>query len=499
MRALLTAREMKKCDENTIEHFGVPSCVLMERAALRFVEELEKKGLCDGSVGIVCGTGNNGGDGLAAARLLFLKGRDVRYYLCGDPAKCTKDCRMQYNINRNYQVPEAERFEDLLESGVLVDAIFGIGLSRNIEGEYAHMIEEMNAAKAFRAAVDMPSGISADSGNVMGIAVRCDLTVTFGFGKAGQYLMPGADYCGEIVVTEVGITKESLLGETPECWAMEEGDLSLLEPLDVCRHKGSAGKVLVVAGGPQMAGAAYFASRSAYLMGSGMVKVYTPACNRPTLQTLLPEAVLTDYEDRSQGDLLSLIQWADVILIGPGIGVRPQTKKIVSYVLENAAVPVVCDADCLNIFAQNLQMLRNPHTELILTPHMGEMARLTGESVLYLKDHMREAAAEFSREYQVTCVLKDARTVTCVPFQKTYIQIFGNPGMATAGSGDVLSGIIAGCIAQRVPVSEAAALGVMIHGMAGDMAAAKKGMRSLLATDIMDSIPMVLERRKSDE
>ena len=497
MRPLLNSREMKKCDEHTMEYFGIPSCVLMERAALKIVEALEAQGLCQRSIGIVCGTGNNGGDGLAAARLLYLKGWDVVWYLAGDPARCSAECKRQYEICQKYQVPQADAPEALMGCDVLVDAVFGIGLSRDIEGSLRELIDLMDQSGAYKVAVDIPSGISADTGNVMGTACRCDLTVTFGFGKAGQYLMPGAAYCGKVIVADMGIGEESLRDLTPRCWAMEERDLALLQPPELSRHKGSAGRVLVVAGSEQMAGAAYFSAKAAYVMGCGMVKIFTPARNHSVLQGLIPEAIIIDYDKKFQEkELLEQIQWADVILMGPGLGMNDTAKKIVSFVLGNAAVPVVCDADCLNIFAGDMQMLKRPHTELILTPHMGEMGRMTQESILYLKDHMLEAAAEFAMEYQVTCVLKDARTVTCVPYHRTYIQTAGNPGMATAGSGDVLAGVIAGCVAQCVPVQEAAALGVMIHGMAGDTAAKEKGMRSLMASDIIDGISKVLRRKE---
>lgn len=496
MKSLLTGREMKKCDDATINDFEVPSCVLMERAALIVVENMEKNNLCGGSIGVFCGTGNNGGDGLAISRLLFLKGYDVRFFVCGDKAGFSAEAERQYRICRNYHVPEAAFSRELSGCDVILDSIFGIGLSRNLEGIYADCVAEINQFCGYKIAIDIPSGIDADTGAVLGCACHCDMTVTFGFAKAGQYLMPGALYCGQIVVGDVGITDAGLKNEKTRFVMMEPSDLSMLGEPDMGRNKGSAGKILVIAGGEQMGGAAFLSAKSAFMMGCGMIRVYTPSCNHTVLQTLLPEAVLVHYDKKiSEKQLLEQMQWADVILIGPGIGITETTKDIVSFVIKNAAVPVVCDADCLNIISQDPMILKVPHTELILTPHIGEMARLTGESILYIKDHMTEIASEFSREYQVTCILKDARTIICVPYGQIYVNAYGNPGMATAGSGDVLSGIIAGCISQLETSEQAAALGVLIHSLAGDLAAGEKGVRSMLAGDIVDQVGRVLERR----
>lgn len=497
MKPLLTGKEMKKCDEVTINDFCVPSCVLMERAALAVVAAMEERDLCTASIGVFCGTGNNGGDGLAVSRLLYLSGYDVRFFVCGDKSHFSEEAKRQYQICLNYHVPEAAFSRELTGCEVILDSMFGIGLSRNLEGEYRDLIAEINQSLAYKIAVDIPSGVNADTGAILGCACRCDLTVTFGFAKAGQFLMPGASCCGEVLVRDVGIAAGALESEKTQYAMLEPSDVSLLPALSMERHKGNAGKVLVIAGGEHMAGAAFLSAKAAFRMGCGMIRVYTSICNHMVLQSLLPEAVLVDYEKTfSEKQLLEQIQWADVILVGPGMGIDGTAEKIVAFVIKNAAVPVVCDADCLNIFSKHRSLLSGPHTELILTPHIGEMARLTGESILYIKDHMTEAAAEFAREYQVTCVLKDARSIVCVPYETTYINAFGNPGMATAGSGDVLAGVIAGCVAQRVPMSLAAALGVLIHALAGDFAAKKNGMRSLMASDIAEEIGRAAEWRE---
>lgn len=497
MKDLLTGREMKRCDDNTIQHFGMSSQVLMERAALAVYDEMKQRDLLKGKIGIFCGTGNNGGDGIALARLLHLKGCQVTYAVCGNKSHMSKECRQQYDIAGRYQVRETENLCEVLQSDVLVDCLFGIGLSRNIEGDYCDWIEAWNNSDAYKIAVDIPSGVSADDGTVMGVAASCDLTVTFSFGKVGLYLLPGAKYCGQVVVRDVGITKESLLDYRPQFAALDEEDLNWLKEPRMDLHKGTAGKLLVVAGSTQMAGAAYLSAKAAYRMGCGMVKIYTPACNHGVLQSLIPEAIIVDYEKKPASNrLLEEMKWADVILVGPGLGTSEEAKSIVSYVIRNAAVPVVCDADALNLLAEDLSLLRGPHTELILTPHLGEMSRLTGESILYLKDHFAAVAMDFAAEYHVTCVLKGARTVTSVPYHKTYINTSGNAGMATAGSGDVLAGIIAGSLLQGIPVNQAAAFGVYLHGKAGDEARRRKGIRSVMATDIIDGISEVLRKEE---
>lgn len=508
MKYLVRKGEMKQFDTNTIEYFGVPSLVLIERAALAAVEELERDIIEENErILIVVGSGNNGADGLAMARLLYLKKQSVAILYVGDENKATEENKAELKIVNQYGIPVISKqtfLEDnsiIDDAAIIVDAIFGVGLSRRIEGEMAEMIDCLNRKEAKKIAIDIPSGVHCDDGSILGVAFQANLTVTFSFEKIGMRLFPGQKYCGQIRCRNVGIDENSFLEEngisrSPRVAAFENSDLKTYLPVRNPRtNKGSYGKVLVIAGSVNMAGAALFSARSAYRMGCGLVRVLTPEENRVIIQTALPEAVLTTYSSKKfdKEQVLSAINWADVIVCGPGIGTDDNMSTLVKFVLKNTSVPLILDADALNLIAKDTELLRNPHTELILTPHLGEMARLANTTIPFLQDSLLEAAESFAREYQVICILKDARTVTAVPYQMTYVNLSGNNGMATGGSGDVLTGVIAGLIAQGVAPKVAAPFGVYIHGLAGDFAAERLGRYSLMAQDMIDSISEVLK------
>lgn len=528
MKYLVKKGEMKQYDANTMEVFGIPSLVLIERAALAAVEELERDGLRERSrILIACGTGNNGADGLVMARLLYLKGHDIQILTAGNRSRATQENKKELEIAKNYGVPvlTAEEFLQHFDHegeksanacsfdgyDIIVDAVFGVGLSRRIEGAYGQLLACLNELSAKKIAVDIPSGIDADDGAVLGVAFGADLTVTFSYEKAGMRLFPGQSYCGAIVCRSVGIDDRSFLtdakfagakhGHEPVMAALTEEDLSMIPNRRPHTNKGSYGKVLVVAGSVNMAGAAMFSTRAAYLSGCGLVRVLTPEENRTIIQSTLPEAVLTTYNHKKidLDALISAIQWADVIVCGPGLGTGDAAHRLVFAVLKNAAVPVIMDADALNVISEDTEILRKPHTDLIVTPHLGEMARLQGVAVSYIQDHLTESAEEFARTYNLICVLKDARTITAVPYERTYINLSGNNGMATGGSGDVLTGVIAGLIAQGAKPELAAPLGVYVHGLAGDAAADEHGRYSLMAQTLLDALPKIFRKKEGME
>ena len=294
-------------------------------------------------------------------------------------------------------------------------------------------------------------------------------------------------------MAEIGITEESFLGKEPQTIAFTEEDLTGLPKRQAESNKGTYGKVLVIAGNEQMAGAAYFSAKAAYLCGCGLVKVVTHENNKTMLHTKLPEALIQTYEGKKaeKESLIEAVNWADVIVVGPGLGQSSLSENILKTVLKTASVPMVLDADALNLLAKERELLKLPHTDLIVTPHLGEMARLADMPVDYIKKNLILTAEEFAREYNVICVLKDARTIISIPYGKTYVNLSGNHGMATGGSGDVLTGMIAGLLAGGVSPETAAALGVYLHGKAGDTAAGKTGHYSLMASDILDGISEV--------
>lgn len=522
MKIIVDSTQMKQCDKNTIEYFGVPSVVLMERAALSVVEEIEKclrkprtegEHRCTASsspeeeILLVCGYGNNGGDGLAVARLLWQKGYRVVVVMPPVEGKLSQETRRQMEILEKYQIPIENKIPER-EFDMIVDALFGIGLTRQLSGAYLEVVLEMNEMCGKKVAIDIPSGINADTGEVMGAGFFADLTVTFAFAKTGLLLFPGAEYAGEVIIKEIGIDRLSFLGREPDTFCLEREDLGAIPSRKVRSNKGSYGKVLTVAGQRNMAGAAFLSAKASYLTGAGLVKIVTEEENRVILQQLLPEAILDTYERTMDSygkeemdalkDFEQSLAWASVVTAGPGLGTGAQASSIIHKILNCSKVPVILDADGLNIVAEHPQWLRDAKSTVIVTPHPGEMARLVHKDIAAIQSNMIQTAKEFAKEYQVICVLKDARTVTAEPKGFTWINVTGNNGMATAGSGDVLTGIIAGLIAQGMPPQYAASMGVYLHGLAGDVQIRERGKYGLMAQDILEGIVHVLaEERKS--
>lgn len=498
MEYLVTAEEMKRCDQTTIEKFGVPSMVLMERAALACTEELTDGSFDLKNVLVVCGSGNNGGDGFAIARLLHLRGIAVSVYFAGKEASCTQETRLQKNICEKYGVIFVSKL-GVGEYTSIVDAMFGVGLSRNIEGSYAEVIGYMNQSKAAILAVDIASGVSADTGKVMGTAVRADKTVTFAFKKIGHVLYPGTEYAGSVSVKDIGITVDGFENQLPDVVSYTERDLQLLPPRLAYSNKGTYGKVLVVAGSLNMCGAAFLSAKAAYKTGAGLVQIFTEESNRTMLQTMLPEAILTTYDtcDFRHEQLEEAAEWADVIVFGPGIGKKADKRKMLELLVKLQDKPLLIDADGLNLLAENPQPLDERKRPAVVTPHVGEMSRLCHAEKKDVLDNLFQTACTYASTHGVICVLKDARTIVS-DGQGVYVNQSGNNGMAVGGSGDVLTGIIAGLMAQKMPEPEAARLGVYLHGMSGDAARDRCGAYAMVATDIIEGLQEILIRGEKE-
>lgn len=504
MKYLVTGKEMKLLDENTSKHYHVPDMVLMEQAAMAFVQKLLSFEQTFHNILIVCGTGNNGGDGIAIARLLNQKRIKTTVYFVGNHLSAKPNesnlYQLQKKIYLSYHYPVTEDLSENAGYDCVVDAIFGTGLSRNIAAEFVQIIEKINHIRASKIAVDISSGVSAENGEILGTAFRADDTITFSFAKAGTYLWPGSDYSGKIHVADIGITRESFLERKPKLAALEKQDLNLLATRKSHSNKGTYGKLLVIAGSINMAGAAILSAKAAYRSGCGLVQIFTPEENRIPLQGQLPEAILSTYGktiDKKQ--FIEILKWADAIVVGPGIGQSSVAETIVHETLKNAAVPIVMDADALNIISRETEILLRPHPEIIITPHLGEMARLTGDTVSYIQNNFLQSAKDFAQRYDVICVQKDMHTVTAIPFGMCYLNLSGNHGMATAGSGDVLSGIIGALLAAHHSGEIAAAYGVYLHGLAGDCARKKNGSFSMIAGDICDGIAEVLKELSAEQ
>lgn len=491
MKYLVSASEMREYDSNTIEKTGIPACVLMERAAMAAVDVIEEH--CAGRDGgrhvlIMAGMGNNGGDGLAAARLLSEKGYGVEVWLVGDGTGASAQWRQQMEILKHYPVECTDR-PKRQEYAVLVDALFGVGLSRAVEGMYADAVDFFRGLDGWKLGIDMPSGIDTDTGEVLGRAVEADVTVTFGFCKRGLALYPGCNFAGEVRIADIGISRNSFYGRKPGMFAYDEEVSALLPKRDSGGNKGTFGKVLLAAGSMNMAGAAVLAAKAAYRAGAGMVKVITPPENRIILQQTVPEALLGTWEDLEAG-----MEWADVIAVGPGLGRGGAGLSCLERTLQEGRKPLLIDADGLNLLSEHPELSAQLAAQgrmgrtIVLTPHVGELARLLGCSIADCKADLPASGSALAARLGAVVAAKDARTFICREGWDICVNLSGNNGMATAGSGDVLTGIIAAFLAQGMEGFEAAAVGAYVHGRAGEHVASEIGPHACTAGEIADHV-----------
>ncbi len=488
MRYLPDGTQMKAADRHMTEEIGLPSLVLMERAALQTVETMRKAGMDLSRTLIVCGSGNNGGDGFAAARLLREEGRTVEVLFAGREESLSEECRVQKNIVEKMGI---KVFTDLPEKEytVIIDAVFGVGLSRDITGRYRDIIAWMNRQKCGKAAVDIPSGVCARTGKILGIAFHADLTVAMECVKLGCELYPGKNCAGKTTAVPIGIDTAIFGSDNDVCATYDRADIPRLLPeRKPDSHKGTYGKVLMITGSRGMAGAAYLSARAAYAVGAGLVRIYTPGDNREVLQQLLPEAIISCYRKYEEEELCALLDWADIVCIGCGLGTDEDAMQILACALNHLSVPCVIDADGLNLLSGHMDLLKNMRTPVILTPHMKEMSRLTGYSVREIGERRMEILTRFTEEYPAVCVLKDSRTLVKSAGRRPFLNLAGNEAMAKAGSGDVLAGVITGLAAQGTEAYESAALGVFLHACGGDEARSIKGSYSVLARDLTEGI-----------
>jgi len=507
MNYVVDAKRMKAIDEITVNEIKISALVLMEQAALQIVNKMKAIIHKSDRILVVCGAGNNGGDGIAAGRMLMLQGYRVAILFLVEEEKATEQTKRQLEIARNLGMA-MEHKNKIHEYNIIIDAIFGIGITRNITGEYEEVINAMNRSSCLVLSVDIPSGISADSGKVMNVAVRADYTITFGYQKLGLLLYPGADYAGEITVADIGFPGCAAESVAPDTCYYQKDDLKRLPKRQDYSNKGTYGRVLIIAGNKEMSGAAFLSAKAAYKTGAGLVKVLTTTENRVILQTLLPEVLFASYDnmdrDESNEELLAIIEWASVIIIGPGLGQSERAFLLLTRVIQNATVPVIIDADAINMLAKMMDSKQCYATEsrilylqqflkenTILTPHLKELSRLIGNSVSDITDNIIDTATQCSYNSKLIYAIKDARTIVTHQ-NKKYLNISGNQGMATGGCGDVLTGIIAALIAQGMEPFDASCLAVYIHGLAGDVAARERGTYSLMASDLVDSIEKVL-------
>ena len=505
---LISAATMRELDRIAIEESNVSSLELMENSALGVAEKVIrdslhrplKKGI------IVCGKGNNGGDGLAVARHLASEGLHITVLLLakgsgltGDPAVNFERLPSEVIVN---EIKDEKEFESVLESidGVdfIVDAILGTGMTGEITGLPRKAIKIINTFEIPVFSIDIPTGVNADTGAILGDAVRADFTITLGIPKTGIYLFPGADYAGEVTVVEIGLPDEIVdrfhypFQTIEPSWAAE-----MIQPRPQDSHKGDYGRLLVVAGKRGMVGAAYMVCQGAFRVGAGLVTATVISEDYQVLAGKLVEGMTRPvstgseqtYHPASIDDMKDLLDESDVLAVGPGIGTNDDVVQFIRKLLENFAGPLVIDADGIKNLRGVEDALNGRESPGVITPHLGEFSFLTGMSIDEIRSDRITASIALSKKLNCIVVLKGARTVIAEPGGEVRINLTGNPGMASAGSGDVLTGVISGLITQGYSPFDAAQLGVFLHGLAGDLACAEMGEMSLIASDLMDYLP----------
>lgn len=503
---VVTAAEMRELDRSTIEDYGIAGLVLMERAGVAVAAKVRE--LAQGKkVTVLCGRGNNGGDGLVAARQLCNWGFHVTAILFSKRESLSPDCATQYRIAKKTGVALEHRKALTprdLHGAAIVDALFGTGLSRPVGEDLAEAFRLLRSADGPVIAVDIPSGISADTGAVLGEAVRADCTVTFGLPKRGHLLYPGAAFTGRLVVEDIGFPSALLHADTLR---VETADSALaagmLPRREKDSYKGDYGHVLVVAGSRGKTGAALMTARACLRSGAGLVTLAVPESLADIFQAGVTEEMVLPLPDDGRGMLSAkaldtIYAFAskkiDVVAVGPGLGVSEDTEALMAGLIGATAAPMVIDADGLNSIQRKKELLASAKAPLVLTPHPGEMARLTGRAV----DDRITAADSFARETGVCLVLKGVPTVTASPEGRVVLNTSGNPGMATGGSGDVLTGVIAALIGQSLSPFAASVCGVYLHGLAGDRAAVEKGEAGMIASDLIAALPGALKALSHD-
>lgn len=501
---------MRDVDRRAITDARIPSRVLMEHAGKMLADGARTRVRRGGHVSLVCGSGANGGDGLVAARFLDHWGYGARVFLACEPSRLAGAAAEAYDTATRCGLdvrrldPATDGFaEALRDCDLLVDCLLGTGAHGPPRPAYARIIEQMNASGVEVLACDLPSGVDGDSGEVAGAAIRATETLTIGHLKAGLLLYPGAAHAGVVRVADIGFPLEYTGDLVPATYALEAGDAAArlpARPMD--GHKGTFGRALLLAGSVGMTGAAALAAEAVLRSGAGLVTVATAVSARETVAAAIPEATTLPLPETTSGSaasaaidaILNAVSGCRAFGLGPGLSTADQTEDLVRALVnhaEAAGPPMVLDADALNAISPLVESGVSLPVGAILTPHPGEMARLLGCSVPYVQAQRVDTAREMATAHGVTVVLKGAPTVIAAPDGEVYFNTTGNPGMGTGGSGDVLTGLVAGLLAQGLEPVDAAILGVYAHGLAGDIAARDLG-RGLLAGDILRAIPQAL-------
>jgi len=501
---LTNSAQMREMDSYVIDDLHIPGTVLMSNAAEHIAAAALERLPLGGRAAVFCGAGNNGGDGIGAAAYLIEKGVPVRVYLIGDRDKLSFDSRDMLRrldsaggtLEPFFASPELESY--LNSCGVIIDAIFGIGLNSEIKGDALLAVNMINKARTCVISADIPSGVHADTGKILGAAVRADITITFSMAKPGHFVEPGCTRCGELRVCDIGIPPGIIAGAVSPVFAVMSEDVTLPRRRPDT-HKGDYGRCLIVGGSVGYTGAPALSARAASRMGAGLVYLGVPEKIYDIMATKLDEEMPFPLPcdkngllaANAAGTLMRRAEECDVLLLGPGLGRSPDVTELVSSAIRIAKKPIVLDADGINAISGHEDLLDKSASTLILTPHPGEFARIGGD--LSSGDRLR-AAREFALKYRCVLVLKGHRTITALPDGSAFINTTGGPAMAKGGSGDVLAGMIAALIGQKFPVKDAVVAAVYIHGLCGDMCAAELGEYSVTASDVIAMLPRAMKR-----
>jgi NAD(P)H-hydrate epimerase len=511
MKTILTPLEMKNVDQYAIKRLHIPSLRLMERAGSSVVREIINTTAGNvplpANVLILCGKGNNGGDGFVVGRQLAEKNYPVTFVLMEKTEGLQGEAKINFQKLQNCKTVKIEiqnyrAFQNRKKKryDVIVDAMLGTSFRGTLSGKYLSAVRWSNRQSARRIAVDIPTGLNGETGEVGSDAFRADVTVTMSNPKIGFYYGRAREYTGAVVVADIGIPKKA--SRSSKIFLIEKKDVqSSIPRRAVNSHKHSVGKLFVLAGSKSMMGAAYLCSQAAMRSGAGQVMLGIPeseydAIARRTVEVMplgLPSTREGSISLLAIGEIEKRLDWADVVVIGCGMSRNKETQELIRTVIRTCKKPLVVDADALNALADDTGTLTVRKTPTILTPHHGEFSRLTGISADEIRRNGISIAAQFAQQYHATLVLKGAPTVIAGPDGSVYVNSTGNPGMSTAGSGDVLTGIIASIAGQGCRAVKAATIGVYIHGASGDMAAAEKGIHGMIAGDIVESIPAVIK------
>ena len=509
---VVTAQEMRQIDQQTIKQIGIPGAVLMEHAGSAVVRAIHQHFPECRNIAIVVGKGNNGGDGLVIARQLALAGQPIQIFLVSPPESFAGDALTNLQITQNLDLPITSILSagelkglksQIASSDLIVDSIFGTGLRGGVRGFIADVIECINETGRPVVAIDLPSGLAADTGIAEGACIQATYTVTMGLPKRGNLIHPGGTLTGKLEVADIGFPSSVIDTQNLQInWTQPSDAARLLPPRPIHSHKGTYGRVFVVAASTGMTGAAALTSAGALRVGAGLVTLGTPKSLNPILEVKLTEVMTLPLPETAEGSLAleakshiieAVERTKSVLAIGPGLSQHPETVALVHTLTRESNTPTVIDADGLNALSKSKDILSSLSPQMVLTPHPGEMARLIGGTVEALERDRIGITQRFAETHNVTLVLKGAPTVVARGNGEVWINSTGNAGMATGGMGDVLTGLIAGLMAQKVPAFDAAVLGVYLHGLAGDIVAESIGMHGLMAGDVLNNVPKAIK------